>query len=442
VSQAANIFEIRAVLGPLAAIIYETLHQDRQVRGCLLGLVDVKVEHLAENLCPELGHEPMDFNLPNPYRHHLIRPVEVWANFSIMCESKLSQGIDHIGGMQMNYKKRHWLLIAIVVLMLAMLACSTLATTTTPTEAEHGWRIVPTDTPVLTETPIPTDTPVATVCTLNSSYVTDVTIPDNTQFLPGTAFVKTWRIKNTSSCDWKKGTKLVYVSGDTLSGPPEVDVSPTAVGSNVDISVDFVSPDSPGTYRSNWQVQGPDGTKFGQKFYVQIVVPEPTATPTNTPQPTETPLPTATPTNTPLPTLKALGDWPVNKTGDEGPEVYALQYLLRAEGYSLTADGEFGPKTASTVKNFQEAKGLTIDGIVGPDTWQALIQGHTVKKGSVGEAVWAVQHLLKYKHGQELAPDGVFGDETDAAVRNLQTAYGLKVDGIVGKNTWKALVAD
>jgi peptidoglycan hydrolase-like protein with peptidoglycan-binding domain len=178
------------------------------------------------------------------------------------------------------------------------------------------------------------------------------------------------------------------------------------------------------------------------KFYVQIVVPEPTATPTNTPQPTETPLPTATPTNTPLPTLKALGDWPVNKTGDEGPEVYALQYLLRAEGYSLTADGEFGPKTASTVKNFQEAKGLTIDGIVGPDTWQALIQGHTVKKGSVGEAVWAVQHLLKYKHGQELAPDGVFGDETDAAVRNLQTAYGLKVDGIVGKNTWKALVAD
>jgi peptidoglycan hydrolase-like protein with peptidoglycan-binding domain len=346
----------------------------------------------------------------------------------------------------MNCKKRHGLLTATVVLILAMLACNTPAAKKTPTQAlpkETGQTggAISTDTPAPAET-VATDTPVATACTFNSGYVADVTIPDDTPLLPGTAFVKTWRIKNTGSCDWQTGTKLVYVSGDPLGGLPEVDVSPTAVGSSIDISVDFVSPDSPGTYRSNWQVQRPDGTKFGQKFYVQIVVPEPTATPTDTPQPTETPLPTATPTNTPLPTLKALGDWPVKKTEDEGAEVYALQYLLRAEGYSLTADGKFGPKTASSVKNFQEAKGLTVDGIVGPDTWQALIQGHTVKKGNVGEAVWAVQHLLKYKHGQELEPDGSFGDETDAAVRDLQTAYGLKVDGIVGKNTWKALVAD
>jgi peptidoglycan hydrolase-like protein with peptidoglycan-binding domain len=127
--------------------------------------------------------------------------------------------------------------------------------------------------------------------------------------------------------------------------------------------------------------------------------------------------------------------------GADGPDVYAIQYLLRAEGYSLTADGIFGPQTQSAVKSFQGAKGLVVDGIVGPNTWQALIQGHTVKKGSNGDAVWAAQYLLKHKHGYGLTPDGSFGNQTDAAVRDLQKVYGLVVDGIVGPNTWKALAA-
>jgi peptidoglycan hydrolase-like protein with peptidoglycan-binding domain len=121
--------------------------------------------------------------------------------------------------------------------------------------------------------------------------------------------------------------------------------------------------------------------------------------------------------------------------------VTTVQHLLRAEGYALAADGTFGPQTRSAVKSFQGTKGLAVDGIVGPNTWQALVQDHTVKKGSSGEAVWAVQHLLAHKHGYSLTPDGSFGNQTDAAVRDLQKVYGLAVDGIVGKNTWKALVA-
>ena len=121
--------------------------------------------------------------------------------------------------------------------------------------------------------------------------------------------------------------------------------------------------------------------------------------------------------------------------------VTAIQYLLRAEGYALAADGTFGPQTRSAVKSFQGTEGLTVDGIVGPNTWQALIKGHTLKKGDSGDEVKAVQHLLKHKHGYSVAIDGTFGGETDKAVRKLQEAYGLTVDGIVGKNTWKALVA-
>ena len=349
----------------------------------------------------------------------------------------------------MNHKNRRSLFIAVVALFLTVLACvpPTAAVVPTPvlpgsTEVGQVGGITPTDAPppastdasAPTELPV-TDIPVPTVCTFNAGYVADVTIPDDTPFLPNTAFVKTWRIQNTGSCDWEAGTKLMYFSGDQMGAPPAVDVPPAAVGASVDITVNFTSPGTPGTYRSTWQAQRPDGTKFGQQFYVQVVVPNPTATPTNTP------LPTALPTLTPLPTIKPVGDWPLFKNGDKGSEVYAIQYLLRAEGYSLSADGIFGSQTTTTVKSFQQANGLAVDGIVGPNTWKALIQGHTVKKGNSGDAVRAVQYLLVHKHGYGITVDGVFGSETDKAVHDLQNVYGLAADGIVGQNTWKALVA-
>lgn len=337
----------------------------------------------------------------------------------------------------MNYRKYHPLLVAMIVLILALLACNPPAPQPTSTVAQQAGGSNPTDAPAPTladapaSTEIPvTDTPVPTVCTFDAGYVADVTIPDNTVFLPNTAFVKTWRIQNTGSCDWEPGTKLVYVSGDQMGSPPAVNLPAAAVGTNVDVSVDFISPGTPGTYRSNWQAQRPDGTKFGQQYYVQIVVPEPTAIPTTTP------LPTA------VPTTKPVGDWPLVQYKDTGPEVVAIQYLLRAEGYSLAADGTFGPQTTSAVKNFQQKKGLAVDGIVGPNTWKALVQGHTVKSSNSGDAVRAVQYLLVHKHGySSITVDGVFGRGTDKAVRDLQNVYGLTADGIVGQNTWKALVA-
>jgi hypothetical protein len=337
----------------------------------------------------------------------------------------------------MNHENRKSLLVGAIVLLLAVLACNPPASQPTATTAQQAGGGISTGTPEPTlagapaSTEVPaTDAPAPTVCTFDSGYVTDVTIPDDTVVLPNTAFEKIWRIQNTGSCDWEPGTKLVYFSGDQMGSPPSVDVPPTAVGATVDVSVDFTSPDTPGTYRSNWQAKRPDGTKFGQQFYVQIVVPEPTAVPT------ATPLPTAVPTTNPV------GDWPLVQYKDTGPEVVAIQYLLRAEGYSLAADGNFGPQTTAAVKNFQQKSGLAVDGIVGPNTWKALVQGHTVKKGSSGDAVRAVQYLLVHKHGySSITVDGVFGSETDKAVHDLQNVYGLTADGIVGQNTWKALVA-
>ncbi len=50
-------------------------------------------------------------------------------------------------------------------------------------------------------------------------------------------------------------------------------------------------------------------------------------------------------------------------------------YLLRAHGHNLTVDGIFRSGTDAAVRGFQQQKGLAVDGIAGPSTWQALVSG-------------------------------------------------------------------
>ena len=58
--------------------------------------------------------------------------------------------------------------------------------------------------------------------------------------------------------------------------------------------------------------------------------------------------------------------------GSRGDDVKALQNALNAAGYSLDVDGIFGSKTQAAVKQYQKSQGLTVDGIVGKNTWGAL----------------------------------------------------------------------
>jgi len=62
------------------------------------------------------------------------------------------------------------------------------------------------------------------------------------------------------------------------------------------------------------------------------------------------------------------------------------------------------------------------------------------KNGDRGNRVRAIQALAGPKRGHDLACDGVFGTETENAVRGVQEAALIKVDGIVGPETWKALL--
>jgi murein L,D-transpeptidase YcbB/YkuD len=149
--------------------------------------------------------------------------------------------------------------------------------------------------------------------------------------------------------------------------------------------------------------------------------------------------------------INLLGDTEMNSgptlsIGATGPDVRRLQRLL-VEIKSLSfgqIDGSFGANTESAVKDFQAGNGLTVDGIVGPQTWSKLPADPgtpTLSEGATGTAVSALQKGLKSYSTQNPAADpgpidGVFGPRTAAAVRAYQSDRGVSVDGIVGDRTW------
>jgi len=144
--------------------------------------------------------------------------------------------------------------------------------------------------------------------------------------------------------------------------------------------------------------------------------------------------------------LQAL-PWPTLRQGQANDQVQTAQYLLRERGHQIVADNIFGPKTDAAVRAFQSAAHLTVDGIIGPRTWSALIV--TVRRGSRGDAVRAVQ--VQGSIRQEPTPpavDGIFGAVTESYVRGFQQVLAMRfpadhvaVDGIVGPVTWHGFVA-
>lgn len=191
------------------------------------------------------------------------------------------------------------------------------------------------DTIPMTSTPSPfTPTPGPTSevsCKDRASFVADVTVPDGTTFVPGAAFVKTWRLSNSGTCPWTTGYKLVFSTGNKMGGPEFVQfTNAVPQGQLIDLSVNLIAPPTAGSYRGYWMLKNEKGKLFGlspqadDPFYVDIkvagtpVTVAPTATlapltPVVVPSSTNTPVPT--PTNTPVPSSDGWSAYQNTKYG-------------------------------------------------------------------------------------------------------------------------------
>jgi len=141
-----------------------------------------------------------------------------------------------------------------------------------------------------------------------------------------------------------------------------------------------------------------------------------------------------------------MNSGPILSIGSTGADVRRLQRLLveiKILGFEQI-DGTFAASTEAAVKDFQSGNGLTVDGIVGPQTWSKLPadpQTPRLSQGDSGAAVSALQTGLKSFSVQDPAADpgpidGAFGPRTEAAVRAYQSDRGVVADGVVGDRTW------
>ena len=135
--------------------------------------------------------------------------------------------------------------------------------TNTPTSTQE---VIPV-TGVTEETNTPLPLPTATVfvpenaadCVNKASFVSDVSIPDNSNVTAGAAFTKTWRVRNDGTCIWWSGYTLTHYSENAMSAPASVPLPVTNPGQTADISIDLIAPSVAGSYRGNFVIENPAG---------------------------------------------------------------------------------------------------------------------------------------------------------------------------------------
>jgi peptidoglycan hydrolase-like protein with peptidoglycan-binding domain len=165
---------------------------------------------------------------------------------------------------------------------------------------------------------------------------------------------------------------------------------------------------------------------------------------------------------------------PVLRTGSQGVEVSELQAALKLLGYyTAEVNGVYGESTAKAVSEFQAAANLPVTGVTNQATWDRLFPPDETSSGSTsqatdcvcnspagseensstarasfpvlrlgmrGEAVVGLQERLRAKGFLRGQADGVFGPQTQAAVKAAQEQYKLKPDGVVGGQTWMIIL--
>lgn len=98
------------------------------------------------------------------------------------------------------------------------------------------------------------------------------TYPPGAWVMPGAAFTKTWRVKNSGTINWH-GYTLRQLEGEDF-GATDLDVACIRVGQVADFSLDLVAPQPPGTYEARFAILDPAGNPFGDPLLLRLVVDE------------------------------------------------------------------------------------------------------------------------------------------------------------------------
>jgi N-acetylmuramoyl-L-alanine amidase len=138
--------------------------------------------------------------------------------------------------------------------------------------------------------------------------------------------------------------------------------------------------------------------------------------------------------------------------GDRGPAVADVQAVLRGLGLldAPAPDGDgYDRATELAVRHFQQVRGLSVDGLVGEETYRALTEARwslgdrllrfDPERPMRGDDVTRLQERL-LELGYDAGPaDGIFGPGTEVGLRAFQRDYGLTADGTCGPATLRAL---
>ena len=105
---------------------------------------------------------------------------------------------------------------------------------------------------------------------------------------------------------------------------------------------------------------------------------------------------------------------------------------------TLVEDNGMGAATSSATEKFQRIVGVLPTGIASNTTWDAINQilAKRVIQGTHASGV--IIRYLQYRIGAN--PDGIYGSQTEAALKKFQQQNGLTADGIIGAMTWQKLI--
>ena len=139
----------------------------------------------------------------------------------------------------------------------------------------------------------------------------------------------------------------------------------------------------------------------------------------------------------------------VFRRGDTGPAVDEVRATLTALGLLSEAGSSFDAATDRAVRTFQQRRGVTVDGAVGPETYAALqaarlslgdrILLHVPGRMLGGDDVGMLQERLLELGFDAGRVDSLFGPRTEQALTGFQREYGLVSDGVCGPSTLRAL---